>query len=182
VRQLSDASGVVEKHINPREAGMDVAGELVNGSLRRQVAQEKGRQRTRPWSRHFHVLLELSNDYRICWSRPGAAPSAEQRFEIHRSFCRHATLMEKCGKRMELENRVASGRCVPATFGRACRYDYQEGRRSRTRRRRYIFFQSPACSNACAARYIVASSQCFPTSIMPTGRPSTIPHGTFMAG
>src|ERR1700722_11215499 len=28
---------------------------------------------------------------------------------------------------MELENRVASGRCVPATFGRACRYDYQEG-------------------------------------------------------
>src|SRR6266404_4747557 len=35
---------------------------------------------------------------------------------------------------MELENRVASGRCVPATFGRACRYDYQEGR-SHTRRR-----------------------------------------------
>src|SRR5580700_12272099 len=35
---------------------------------------------------------------------------------------------------MELENRMASGRCVPATFGRACRYDYQEGR-SRTRRR-----------------------------------------------
>src|SRR5258708_516477 len=35
---------------------------------------------------------------------------------------------------MELENRVASGRCVPATFGRACRYDHQEGR-SRTRRR-----------------------------------------------
>src|SRR5216684_8466609 len=35
---------------------------------------------------------------------------------------------------MELENRVASGRCFPATFGRACRYDYQEGR-SRTRRR-----------------------------------------------
>src|SRR6267378_755028 len=35
---------------------------------------------------------------------------------------------------MELENRVASGRCVPATFGRACRYDYQEGR-PRTRRR-----------------------------------------------
>src|SRR6266853_1436675 len=35
---------------------------------------------------------------------------------------------------MELENRLASGRCFPATFGRACRYDYQEGR-SRTRRR-----------------------------------------------
>jgi len=35
---------------------------------------------------------------------------------------------------MELENRVASDRRVPATFGRACRYDYQEGR-SRTRRR-----------------------------------------------
>jgi len=29
---------------------------------------------------------------------------------------------------------MASCRCVPATFGRACRYDYQEGR-SRTRRR-----------------------------------------------
>src|SRR4029077_18754924 len=35
---------------------------------------------------------------------------------------------------MELENGVASDRRVPATFGRACRYDYQEGR-SRTRRR-----------------------------------------------
>src|SRR5258705_9692514 len=35
---------------------------------------------------------------------------------------------------MELENRVAPGRCVPASFGRACRYYYQEGR-SRTRRR-----------------------------------------------
>src|SRR5712671_5526654 len=35
---------------------------------------------------------------------------------------------------MELENGVASCRCVPATFGRACRYYYQEGR-SRTRRR-----------------------------------------------
>src|SRR6266576_6829474 len=35
---------------------------------------------------------------------------------------------------MELENRVASDRCVPVTFGRACRYDFQEGR-SRTRRR-----------------------------------------------
>src|SRR5712692_9771162 len=35
---------------------------------------------------------------------------------------------------MELENRLASGRCFPATFGRACRYDYQGGR-SRTRRR-----------------------------------------------
>src|SRR6202022_4202062 len=35
---------------------------------------------------------------------------------------------------MELENGVASDLCVPATFGRACRYDYQEGR-SRTRRR-----------------------------------------------
>src|SRR5882762_2440368 len=35
---------------------------------------------------------------------------------------------------MELENRVASCRCVPATFGRACRYDHQEGC-SRTRRR-----------------------------------------------
>jgi len=26
-------------------------------------------------------------------SEPGAASSAEQRFEIHRSFCRHATLL-----------------------------------------------------------------------------------------
>jgi hypothetical protein len=45
--------------------------------------------------RHFHVLLELSNDRRICWSRSRAASSAEQRFKIHRSFRRHATLLEK---------------------------------------------------------------------------------------
>src|SRR5215472_184943 len=65
------------------------------------------------WSRkrrHFHVLLELGNDRRICWGRPGAASSAEQRFTIHRSFCRDTTLLEKYRRRMGLESRVASRR------------------------------------------------------------------------
>jgi single-stranded DNA-binding protein len=54
------------------------------------VPQKKwGRKR-----RHFHVLLELSNDRGLRWSRPGAASSAEQRFEIHRSFRRDTTLLE----------------------------------------------------------------------------------------
>jgi hypothetical protein len=52
--------------------------------------EKRGRKR-----RHFHVLFELSNDRRICWSRPRAASSAEQRFEIHRSVRRHTTLLEK---------------------------------------------------------------------------------------
>jgi hypothetical protein len=52
----------------------------------------------------------LSNDRRICWSRPRAASSAEQRFKIHRSFRRHATLLEKRRRRMGLESRVASHR------------------------------------------------------------------------
>jgi hypothetical protein len=55
-------------------------------------------------------LLELSNDRRICWSRPRAASSAEQRFKIHRSLRRHAALLEKCRRRMGLESRVASRR------------------------------------------------------------------------
>src|SRR5438046_5464193 len=61
----------------------------------------------RKWSRkrrHFHVLLELSNDRRICWGRPGAASSTEQRFKSHRSFRRHATLVEKRRRRMGLES------------------------------------------------------------------------------
>src|SRR6267378_2807048 len=46
--------------------------------------------------RHFHVLLELSNDRRICWGRPGAAPSAEQqRLEIQRSSRRNAALVQE---------------------------------------------------------------------------------------
>src|SRR5271166_6465741 len=53
--------------------------------------KKRGRKR-----RHFHVLLELSNDRRICWSRSGAESNEEQRFEIHRSFRRHATHLEKC--------------------------------------------------------------------------------------
>src|SRR5207249_10593245 len=32
--------------------------------------------------RHFHVLLELSNDRRICWGRPRAGSSAKQRLKI----------------------------------------------------------------------------------------------------
>jgi len=53
---------------------------------------------------------ELSNDRRICWSPPGAASSAEQRFKIHRPFRRHTTLPEKRRRRMGLESRVASRR------------------------------------------------------------------------
>src|SRR5215472_8454328 len=65
----------------------------------------------------FHVLLELSDDRRICWSRPGAAASAEQRFEIHRSFRRHTALLEKRRRRMGLESRVASHRDIPPSAG-----------------------------------------------------------------
>jgi hypothetical protein len=53
---------------------------------------------------------ELSNDRRICWGRPGATSSAEQEFKIHRSFRRHATLLERRRRRMGLESRVASRR------------------------------------------------------------------------
>src|SRR6266851_8065761 len=55
-------------------------------------------------------LYELSNDRRICWSRPGAASSAKQQLKIHRSFRRHARLLEKRRRRMGLESRVASHR------------------------------------------------------------------------
>src|SRR5215472_1505486 len=65
----------------------------------------------------FHVLLELGNDRRICWGRPGAASSAEQRFKIHRSFRRHATLLEKRRRRMGLESRVASRRDISPSAG-----------------------------------------------------------------
>jgi hypothetical protein len=59
--------------------------------------------------RSFHVLLELSNDRRICWSRPGAASSTEQQWlEVHRSVRRDAAVVEKHRRRMGLEDRVAS--------------------------------------------------------------------------
>src|SRR5882724_7070778 len=38
---------------------------------------------------------KLSNDYRICWSRPGATSSERQRSEIHRAVSRHTTLLEE---------------------------------------------------------------------------------------
>jgi hypothetical protein len=60
-------------------------------------------------SRHFHVLL--SNSRWIRWSRPGAASSAEQQFEVHRSFRRYPALLEKRARRMGLENRVAPRLC-----------------------------------------------------------------------
>src|SRR5882724_10269697 len=84
----------------------------------------------RKWGRkrrHFHVLLELSNDRRICWSRPGAASSAEQRFEIRRSVRRHTTLLEKRGRRMGLESRVASHRDFSPSPGRVRPQQHQEG-------------------------------------------------------
>ena len=40
---------------------------------------------------------------RICWSRPRAASGAEQRFNIHRSFRRYTTLLEKRRRRMGLK-------------------------------------------------------------------------------
>src|SRR6266404_9902621 len=67
--------------------------------------------------RSFHVLLKLSNDRRICWCRPRAASSAEQRFKIHCSFRRHATLLEKRRRRMGLESRVASHRDISPSSG-----------------------------------------------------------------
>src|SRR5438094_7394460 len=82
----------------------------------------------------FNVLLELSNDRRICWSRPRAASSAEQRFKIHRSFRRHATLLEKRRRRMGLESRVASRRDISPSPGRVCSQHHHE-RRSHSRRR-----------------------------------------------
>src|SRR6266699_6715499 len=68
----------------------------------------------------FHVLLELSNNHRICWSRSRAASIAEQRFKIHRSFRRHATLLEKRRGRMGLESRVASRRDISPSAGSGC--------------------------------------------------------------
>ena len=65
--------------------------------------EKRGRKR-----RHFHVLLELDNDRRICWGRPGAASGAEQQFKIHRAVGRHTALLEERRSRMELENRVGS--------------------------------------------------------------------------
>ncbi len=55
-------------------------------------------------------MSDRNDDRRICWCRPGAASSAEQRFEIYRSFCRHTTLLKKRRRRMGLESRVASRR------------------------------------------------------------------------
>src|SRR5258708_13398323 len=51
----------------------------------------------------------LSNDHRLRRCRPGAASSAEQqRFEVHRSFRRHAAVVEEHRRRMGVEDRVAS--------------------------------------------------------------------------
>src|SRR5487761_1378596 len=65
-----------------------------------------------------NVLPELSDDNRICWSRPGAAPSAEQqRLEVHRSFGRHAAVVEERAGRVVLENRVAPRSHLPSAAG-----------------------------------------------------------------
>ena len=64
----------------------------------------------RKWGRkrrHFHVLVEHSNDRRICLGRPGATASAEQRFKIHRSFRRHAAVVERLERRVAVQNRMA---------------------------------------------------------------------------
>src|SRR5260370_10527122 len=92
------------------------------------VPQENGARKRRI----KNVLL--SNPRRICWSRPGAASTEEQRFKIHRSFRRHTTLLEKRGRRMGLESRVASHRDFPPSLSRIRSQHHQE-RRSRSGRR-----------------------------------------------
>src|SRR6266850_3538554 len=83
----------------------------------------------------IHVLPQLSNDHRLRRRRPGAASSAEQqRLEVHRSFRRHAAVVEEHRRRMGLENRVASRLRFPPAARRIRRNDDQE-RRARARRR-----------------------------------------------
>src|SRR5712671_6255744 len=55
------------------------AARFGSSSLRFWVPQKNGAEK----GDIFHVLLELSNDRQICSCRPGAASSAEQRFEVH---------------------------------------------------------------------------------------------------
>src|SRR5260221_4259658 len=51
----------------------------------------------------------LSNDHWLRRRRPGAASGAEQqRLEVHRSFRRHAAVVEEHRRRMGVEDRVAS--------------------------------------------------------------------------
>src|SRR5258707_2837307 len=79
------------------------------------VPQENGARKRRK----NHVLPQLSDDHRLRRRRPGAASSAEQqRLEVHRSFRRHAAVVEKNRRRMGLENRVASPLCVPSAARR----------------------------------------------------------------
>src|SRR2546426_7362134 len=56
----------------------------------------------------IHVLPQLSNNHRLRRRRPGAASSEEQqRLEVHRSFRRHAAVVEEHRRRVGLEDRVA---------------------------------------------------------------------------
>ncbi len=62
------------------------------------------------------------------WLRALSATSEEQqRFEVHRSFRRHAAVVEEHRRRMGVENRVASRLRVPPAARRIRRDDHQEG-------------------------------------------------------
>ena len=71
--------------------------------------------------------MYLSDDNRICWSRPGAAPGAEEWLEVHRSFGRHAAILEERAGRVVLENRVAPRLHLPPAPRGTRRDSDQEG-------------------------------------------------------
>ncbi len=72
---------------------------LGSGLPRSWSPQENGARK-----RRFKKCLtyKLSNSRRVRWCRPGATSSAEQRLKIHRSFRRHAALLEDRRGRMGL--------------------------------------------------------------------------------
>jgi hypothetical protein len=109
------ASRLLLSRFPPNSAGPShkAAARFGSRSPRFWVPQENGAEK----GDIFHVLLELRNDRRICWSRLRAALSAEQRFKIHRSFRRNTTLLEKRRRRMGLESRVASRRDISPSPG-----------------------------------------------------------------
>src|SRR5579863_1864711 len=83
------------------------------------VPQEKGAKKEKG------NVLELSNNRRIRRSGPGATASAQQRHEVHRSFGRHAPILEEHTGRMVLEDRMApyldlpaATRCIRLAVGR----------------------------------------------------------------
>jgi hypothetical protein len=56
----------------------------------------------------FRNVPQFSSDHRVHRQRPRATPGARQRRCIHRSFGCHAAVMEERGRRVGLEDRMAS--------------------------------------------------------------------------